>query len=65
VTVELPGGVKAWHYPVPPEDFDPLEADEATLTRYGFRTGQGTSSYFAYGRGCSATLSKSWSHGTT
>jgi hypothetical protein len=36
VTVELPGGVKAWHYPVPPEDFDPLEADEETLSRYGF-----------------------------
>jgi hypothetical protein len=36
VTIELPGGVKAWHYPLPPEDFNPLEADEETLTRYGF-----------------------------
>jgi hypothetical protein len=36
MTVELPGGVQAWHYPVPPDDFRPLEADEQTLARYGF-----------------------------
>jgi hypothetical protein len=36
MTVELPGGLRAWRYPVPPEDFKPLEADEATLARYGF-----------------------------
>lgn len=36
VTVELPGGVKAWEYPLPPEGFDPLEADHESLMRYGF-----------------------------
>jgi hypothetical protein len=36
MTVELAGGAKAWAYPLPPEGFDPLEADQKSLARYGF-----------------------------